>query len=140
MFLDPADQRIISEGLVWLQRRVFDWALEMQGMAFHTAQDGCRCYGLESSRKLITTAILRSLLPETSCAALNRISPEEWTKAGLCSSCVRLAQQRDEERRKELWDALPTIFELPRWETLITNAGVLRIGRPSAKTPDAPES
>ena len=55
--------------------------------------------------------------------APNGLTPwdSEWG-SHICDSCVQTAKEAHEAGRRELWDKLPKLFGLPRWEEL-TNFG-----------------
>ncbi|KDQ56550.1 hypothetical protein JAAARDRAFT_207676 [Jaapia argillacea MUCL 33604] len=54
------------------------------------------------------------------CPQVVALSPwdEEW-ESGLCTECIAAAKHAFEEGKKQVWDELPAIFDLPPWGTLI---------------------
>ncbi|KAH7929015.1 hypothetical protein BV22DRAFT_1003622 [Leucogyrophana mollusca] len=43
----------------------------------------------------------------------------EWEK-GLCTDCARNAKASHNTKRKEAWQALPSVFKLPEWDELLS--------------------
>jgi hypothetical protein len=46
-----------------------------------------------------------------------------WDDEGWCDSCCRSFKKKFGRARQEMWDALPSYFDLPGWEELRRNAG-----------------
>ncbi|KAJ7031835.1 hypothetical protein C8F04DRAFT_1360468 [Mycena alexandri] len=52
---------------------------------------------------------------------LNIWDEDNWTElkeSGLCSTCLEEAKAAHEEKLRDFWNTLPTIFDLPDWATL----------------------
>ncbi|KAH8828656.1 hypothetical protein DL96DRAFT_1013202 [Flagelloscypha sp. PMI_526] len=45
----------------------------------------------------------------------------------FCSECIKMLEERHEEDRAKLWEALPTFFNLPSWENLRRQYDPLRV-------------
>lgn len=43
---------------------------------------------------------------------------ERWSELNICADCVLYCKQRHQLGRREVWNSLPTLFELPSWEEL----------------------
>ncbi|KAJ7431896.1 hypothetical protein B0H11DRAFT_2209946 [Mycena galericulata] len=46
-------------------------------------------------------------------------APFEWKEIDLCKVCLKSAKEIYKAGRVRLWDALPSLFELPPWEELL---------------------
>jgi hypothetical protein len=57
--------------------------------------------------------------PSPTCVALKPWKIQ-WG-VGMCDDCVAASVQKHAAGREKIWSMLPSIFELPLWEDLLTN-------------------
>jgi hypothetical protein len=86
-----------------------------------TGNDACSVSSCRSARhKLLVSRLLPSKYPsgiDLECMPLAGWQAE-WEE-NVCGRCTTVARASHQTGRQKMWDALPSIFDLPEWEELI---------------------
>jgi hypothetical protein len=111
--MDIEDQKICILGrdkLSWLQTtESFAWLWDDDKVTDCTSQ--CRAKGYQKEM------VLAIWVTSPYCSALSRWH-DSWERE-MCDRCVATFKPRHAAGRQNIWDLLPSVFELPPWEDLL---------------------
>ena len=100
------------ECLIWAQHdKTFKWMDVTDPTLFPD------CRSIEKCNRVRMALFYRTFRGKTVCYALAAWSSDDGD--GLCSPCIESSQTMLGAGRAEIWNELPSVFDLPPWEELV---------------------